>query len=85
MSKLEDALENFDMDDMPEDEESMLEWWDFDDSAEMIEAIASDIQFIIESALDARGDALLALPGGCVRRGALCTLLGTRWSSRVVM
>ncbi len=62
MSKLEDALENFDMDDMPEDEESMLEWWDFDDSAEMIEAIASDIQFIIESALDARGDALLALP-----------------------
>ena len=62
MSKLEDALENFDMDDLPEDEESMLEWWDFDDADEMVSAVAGDIQFIIESALDARGDALLALP-----------------------
>ncbi|WP_339822615.1 6-phosphogluconolactonase [uncultured Parasphingorhabdus sp.] len=62
MSKLEDALENFDSDDLPEDEESMLEWWDFDDADEMVAAVAGDIQFIIESALDARGDALLALP-----------------------
>ena len=62
MSKLEDALENFDLDDLPEDEESMLEWWDFDDADEMVSAVAGDIQFIIESALDARGDALLALP-----------------------
>ena len=62
MSKLEDALDNFDMDDLPEEDESMLEWWDFDDSAEMVAAVAGDIQFIIESALDARGDALLALP-----------------------
>ena len=62
MSKLEDALENFDSDDLPEDEESTLEWWDFDDADEMVAAVAGDIQFIIESALDARGDALLALP-----------------------
>ena len=62
MSKLEDALEDFDMDSLPEEEESMLEWWDFDDPAEMVAAVAGDIQFIIESALDARGDALLALP-----------------------
>ncbi|WP_417621030.1 6-phosphogluconolactonase [Parasphingorhabdus sp.] len=62
MSKLEDALENFDLDDLPEEEESMLEWWDFDDHAEMVDAVVGDIQFIIESALDARGDALLALP-----------------------
>ena len=47
MSKLEDALENFDMDDLPEDEESMLEWWDFDDADEMVSAVAGDIQFII--------------------------------------
>jgi 6-phosphogluconolactonase len=62
MSKLEDALDNFDEDDIPEDEELQPEWWDFDDHAEMVEAIAGDIAFIIESALDARGDALLALP-----------------------
>ncbi|WP_254305832.1 hypothetical protein [Sphingopyxis sp. BSNA05] len=51
MSKLEDALEDFDMDDIPEEEESMLEWWDFDDRDEMVDAVAGDIQFIIESAL----------------------------------
>ena len=62
MSKLEDALEDFDIDDLPEEDESQLEWWDFDDPAEKVAAVAGDIQFIIESALDARGDALLALP-----------------------
>lgn len=40
------------------------EWWDYDTPAEMADAVASDVQFIIESALDARGSALLALPGG---------------------
>lgn len=54
--------EDWDMDDLPEGEDSQLEWWDFDDRAEMTEAVAGDIQFIIESALDARGEALLALP-----------------------
>ena len=49
MSKLEDALEDFDMDSLPEEEESMLEWWDFDDPAEMVAAVAGDIQFIIDS------------------------------------
>ncbi|MBF6603205.1 MAG: 6-phosphogluconolactonase [Sphingorhabdus sp.] len=51
-----------DFDDLPEGEDSQLEWWDFDDRAEMIGAIAGDVAFIIESALDARGEALLALP-----------------------
>jgi 6-phosphogluconolactonase len=41
-----------------------IEIWDFDDVEEMVEAAAGDIQFIIESALDARGQALLAFPGG---------------------
>ncbi len=42
------------------------EWWDYDDDSEMSDAVASDIEFIIDSALDARGDALIALPGGDV-------------------
>lgn len=41
-----------------------IEWWDFDDSEEMANAVAGDIQFIIESALDARGSAIIAFPGG---------------------
>lgn len=41
-----------------------IEWWDFDDSEEMASAVAGDIRFIIESALDARGSAVVAFPGG---------------------
>lgn len=40
------------------------EWWDYDDADEWAEAIAGDVAFIIESALDARGQALVAFPGG---------------------
>ena len=40
------------------------EWWDYDDADELAAAIAGDIGFIIDSALDARGAALIALPGG---------------------
>ena len=40
------------------------EWWEYDDADEMAEAVAGDIGFIIESALDARGSSLIALPGG---------------------
>jgi 6-phosphogluconolactonase len=40
------------------------EWWDYDDVGEMADAVAGDVGFIIESALDARGEALVALPGG---------------------
>ena len=41
-----------------------IEWWDYDDAAEMADAVAGDIQFIIESAIDARGAAVVALAGG---------------------
>jgi 6-phosphogluconolactonase len=41
-----------------------IEWWDYDDAAEMADAVAGDIQFIIESAIDARGAAVVALSGG---------------------
>src|SRR3990170_2884132 len=40
------------------------EWWEYDGAEEMADAVAGDIGFIVESALDARGSALLALPGG---------------------
>jgi 6-phosphogluconolactonase len=41
-----------------------IEWWEYDDADEMAEAVAGDIGFIIESALDARGGAVVALAGG---------------------
>ena len=40
------------------------EWWEHDDAAALAEAVAGDIGFIVESALDARGACLLALSGG---------------------
>lgn len=40
------------------------EWWDYESPSELADAVAGDVEFIIESALDARGEALLALPGG---------------------
>jgi len=41
-----------------------IEWWEYDDAAEMADAVAGDIGFIIESAIDARGAAVIALAGG---------------------
>lgn len=41
-----------------------IEWWDYDDADEMAAAVAGDLRFVIQSALDARGDAIIALPGG---------------------
>jgi 6-phosphogluconolactonase len=41
-----------------------IEWWEYDDAGELADAIAGDIQFVIESALDARGSAVIALAGG---------------------
>ena len=40
------------------------EWWEYDSADEMADAVAGDIGFIVESAIDARNEALLALPGG---------------------
>ncbi|MGI4875936.1 MAG: 6-phosphogluconolactonase [Janthinobacterium lividum] len=40
------------------------EWWDYDSLDELADAVASDVGFIIDSALDARGQAMIALPGG---------------------
>ena len=40
------------------------EWWDYDSLDELADAIAGDIGFIIESAVDARDASLIAVPGG---------------------
>jgi 6-phosphogluconolactonase len=41
-----------------------IEWWEYDDVAEMADAVAGDIGFVIESAIDARGACVIALAGG---------------------
>jgi len=38
-----------------------VEWWDFDSAAEMAEQAAGDIGFVIESAIEAHGNARVAL------------------------
>jgi 6-phosphogluconolactonase len=40
------------------------EWWEYDSLDELADAVAGDVGFIIESAIDARGASLVALPGG---------------------
>src|SRR5579875_1226901 len=40
-----------------------IEWWEFDSAKELAEQAAGDIGFVIESAVEAHGDARLALPG----------------------
>lgn len=40
------------------------EWWEYDSHDELGEAVAGDIAFIVEQALDARGGCVLALAGG---------------------
>ena len=43
------------------------EWWEYDSVDEMADAVAGDVGFIIESAVDARNASLIALPGGKTR------------------
>ncbi|GGI83757.1 6-phosphogluconolactonase [Polymorphobacter multimanifer] len=40
------------------------EWWDYEDEDELAEAVAGDVAFLIEQALEARGRAFVAFPGG---------------------
>ena len=47
------------------------EWWDYDDADELAEAVAGDVGFIIEQALEARGRAIVAFPGGETPKAAL--------------
>jgi len=54
------------------------EWWEYDDMAELASAVAGDIGFIVESALDARNACLLALPGGSTPGPVLTELAKSR-------
>lgn len=40
------------------------EWWDYEELDELADAVAGDVGFIVDSAVEARGEALIALPGG---------------------
>jgi 6-phosphogluconolactonase len=40
------------------------EWWEYDSLSELADAVAGDVGFIIDSAIDARGASLIAVPGG---------------------
>ena len=40
------------------------EWWEYDSIDELADAVAGDVGFIIESAVDARGSSLIAVPCG---------------------
>lgn len=61
-----------------------VEWWDYDDAAGLAEAVAGDARFLIDAALDARGDAAVALPGGSVPLAALDQLQAARLKWRQV-
>lgn len=41
-----------------------VEWWEFDDLASLATQAADDIAFVLESAIEARGDAVAALATG---------------------
>lgn len=40
------------------------EWWDYDSPDELADAVAGDVGFIIDSAVEARNASLIAVPGG---------------------
>jgi 6-phosphogluconolactonase len=40
------------------------EWWEYDSVDELADAVAGDVGFIVESAVDARDASLIAIPGG---------------------
>ncbi|MDQ3245658.1 MAG: 6-phosphogluconolactonase [Pseudomonadota bacterium] len=50
------------------------EWWEYDSVDELADAVAGDVGFIVESALDARGDSLIAVPGGSTPQPILAKL-----------
>ena len=64
-----------------------IEYWDFDAAEDLIDAVVGDVSFIIESALDARGQALVAFPGGSTPKPILEKLAqaNIRWKSVTII
>ena len=54
------------------------EFWDYEEEDEWAAAVAGDIAFIIEQALDARGQALVAFPGGSTPGPVFAKLAATK-------
>lgn len=63
------------------------EWWDYETPEELAQAVSGDVQFVIESALDARGDAVVAFPGGSTPLGPLERLKAARlrWKNVTIL
>lgn len=61
------------------------EWWDYESPDEMAEAVAGDVGFILESALDARAAALVALPGDPTARAIFPRLAEAKLQWKQVM
>jgi 6-phosphogluconolactonase len=64
-----------------------IEWWEFDAVEDLIDAVVGDVSFIIESALDARGQALVAFPGGATPKPILEKLAHSniRWKNVTII
>jgi 6-phosphogluconolactonase len=61
------------------------EFWDYEDMDELAAAVAGDVGFIIESAIDARGSAVIALAGGTTPVPILEKLAETKLDWKRVM
>jgi 6-phosphogluconolactonase len=63
------------------------EWWEYDSLDELSDAVAGDIGFIIESAVDARNASLIAVPGGRTGPAVFPKLAGQKlpWKKVVVI
>lgn len=64
-----------------------IEWWEFDSAEEMTDQIVGDVTFIIEQALDSRGQALVAFPGGSTPKPILEKLAqaNLRWKNVTIV
>ena len=54
------------------------EWWEYDSLDELADAVAGDVGFIVESAVDARGTSLIAVPGGSTGPAIFSRLVGQK-------
>lgn len=63
------------------------EFWDYETADELAEAVAGDVAFLVEQALEARGRAFIALPGGEGPSAALNALAGKKleWADVTVI
>ena len=63
------------------------EWWEYDSLDELADAVAGDVGFIVESAVEARNASLIAVPGGKTGPAIFPKLAGQKlpWKKVVVI